>query len=182
MVLEPVPKLPQRRFPSPLLPPAVYVDCFWFYGHDLAVPCHTSLTPPLCSPIAPSVSASRRPEAHEDIADDTLERQTPSIQIPQAAPPSLPRTASDVMTLLKQVSSQGAIPVLFDEQRNHTRDAQVLVREPALIGLAESGQLTGKILKNKLMVRGGVYWVWRETRKNNQNVYFSHLSGRGMQH
>ena len=36
---------------------------------------------------------------------------------------------------------------------NHSRtDAQALVKEPALIRLAESGQVTGKVLRLRLMV------------------------------
>ena len=65
--------------------------------------------------------ASQRPEANEDIADGVLERQTPTTQIPQATPHSLPRPAGDVMNLLKQVGPLGAIPAIIHEQRNHAR-------------------------------------------------------------
>ena len=34
----------------------------------------------------------------------------------------------------------------------HTHITQVLMREPALISLADSGQLTGKVMRQKLMV------------------------------
>ena len=64
------------------------------------------------------------------------------------------------MNLLKQVS-QGANPALISNvnglctcslaTHTHTHD-QVLVREPALIGLADSGQLTGKVIRLRLMV------------------------------
>ena len=34
----------------------------------------------------------------------------------------------------------------------YTHITQVLIREPALIGLADSGELTGKVMRLKLMV------------------------------
>ena len=63
------------------------------------------------------------------------------------------------MNLAKQVLQGDYSRLFFHKQGrvrmllNHSRtDAQALVKEPALIRLAESGQVTGKVLRLRLMV------------------------------
>ena len=101
-------------------------------------------------------------EEEEDDDNDDDAEVAPAVQPGSSLPPPPPLPAQNagdmMMNLLKQVPQEANLARFKWQQRvnmllSHTHtNGQVLVREPALIGLSDSGQLTGKVIRLKLMV------------------------------